>query len=149
MDHAVGRRCPVGRKLVGELLRAGTRITASRNALLMGFGITGARLRLLKTVRRRREPRTVAQLARAMGVSRQTLRATVKDLVAAGFVNLEANMFHRRAPIVVLTPQGNECLDRLLHVEQRWISELTRGFDEHLLAQTEWVVRCLRERLAE
>jgi DNA-binding MarR family transcriptional regulator len=131
------------------VLRASARIAASRNALLIGFGITGPRLRVMKTIRRRGSPRTVSQLARSIGVSRQTVQATVKDLVAAGFLDLEENMFHRRAPIVMLTPQGAACLDQLLQVEQRWVADLTRGFDEHLLAQTEWVLRCLRERLEE
>lgn len=141
---------PIGRKLVGELLRASARVEASRNTLLGGFDMTGPRVRLMKMVRRRRrEPRTVSQLARAIGVSRQTLQETVNDLVAAGFVNLESNAFHRRAPIVVLTAGGDACLDQLLLVEQRWIADLTRGFDEQLLAQTEWVLRCLRERLMD
>src|SRR5437868_9005178 len=86
-----------GRKLVGEVLRASARIAASRNALLIGFGMTGPRLRVMKTIRRKREPRTVSQLARAIGVSRQTLRATVRDLVKVGFVELEQNEHHRRA----------------------------------------------------
>ena len=149
MNQAVDRDSPIGRKLVGEVLRASARIAASRSALLIGFGMTGPRLRVMKMIRRRREPRTVSQLARAIGVSRQTLQATVHDLAAAGFVNLEENAFHRRAPIVVLSVQGEACLDRLLQVEQRWIADLTRGFDERLLAQTEWVVRCLRERLED
>ncbi|MEJ0038567.1 MAG: MarR family winged helix-turn-helix transcriptional regulator [Gammaproteobacteria bacterium] len=140
---------PIGRKLVGEVLRASARLEVSRNALLSGFGVTGPRLRLMKMIRRRRVPRTVSQLARAIGVSRQTLQETVRDLVTVGLLNLEENAYDRRAPIVVLTPEGEACLDRLLPIEQRWIADLTRGFDEHLLAQTEWVVRCLRERLVE
>lgn len=140
---------PVGCKLVGELLRASARVEASRNAVLGGFGMTGPRVRLMRMVRRRREPRTVSQLARAIGVSRQTLRDIVRDLVSSGFLNLEPNAFHRRAPIVTLTPQGEACLDQVQPVEQRWIADLTRGFDESVLAQTEWVLRCLRERLTE
>jgi DNA-binding MarR family transcriptional regulator len=148
-EGSVERARPIARKLVGEVLRAGRRIAVSRNAVFVGFGVTGPRLRLMKSIRRRRVPRTVSQLARSIGVSRQTLRETVKDLVAMGLLNLEPNMFHRRAPIVVLTRDGEACLDQLLRIEQRWIADLTRGFDEHLLAQTEWVLRCLRERLEE
>ena len=139
----------IGRKLVGEVLRASARIAVSRNTLLIGFGATGPRLRLMKMVRRKREPRTVSQLARAIGVSRQTLQATVQDLVKVGFIDLEPNEQHRRAPIVMLTPDGEACLDRLLQVEQRWLADLARGFDAHVLAQTEWVIRCLRERLCD
>jgi DNA-binding MarR family transcriptional regulator len=139
----------IARKLVGEVLRASGRITASRNALLSGFEMTGPRLRVMKTIRRRRVPQTVSQLARAIGIARQTLQATVRDLAQVGFVEFEPNLFHRKAPIVVLTRDGESCLDRVLLVERRWIADLTRGFDERLLAQTEWVLRCLRERLAD
>jgi DNA-binding MarR family transcriptional regulator len=135
------------RKLVGEILRASARITAARNALLIGFGMTGARLRVMKAIRRRPVPRTVSQLARATGVARQTLQATVRELVAAGFLNFEENLFHRRAPIVVLTASGDALLATLVNVEHRWIADLTRGFDARLVAQTEWVIRCLRDRL--
>ena len=97
MNATEGSRA-VGRKLVGEVLRASARIAASRNALLLGFGMTGPRLRLMKMIRRRRRaPCTVSQLARAIGVSRQTLRATVHDLMRPGLLQLEQNDFHRRA----------------------------------------------------
>src|ERR1044071_6135728 len=64
-SERAGAGRPIGRKLVGELLRASARIAVSRNALLIGFEVTGPRLRLMKTIRRKREPRTVSQLARA------------------------------------------------------------------------------------
>ena len=139
----------IARKLVGEVLRASGRIAAARNALLLGFEMTGPRLRVMKMIRRRRVPQTVSQLARAIGISRQTLQATVRDLARAGFLALEPSLFDRKAQIVVLTPDGESCLDRLLIVERRWIADLTRGFDERLLAQTEWILRCLRERLTD
>ncbi len=139
----------IARKLVGEILRASARVTASRNALLLGAGMTGPRLRVLKMIRRHRAPRTVSQLARDIGVSRQTLQAIVRDLVRADFVELESNVFHRRAPLVVLTQMGTTWLDRLVLIEREWVADLTRGFDERLMAQTEWMLRCLRERVGE
>lgn len=96
----------------------------------------------MKMIRRRKQPRTVPQLARAIGVARQRLQETVRDHVGSGLLNFEPTVFDRRAPIVVLTHHGEACL------EQHWVADLTRGLDERV-AQTEWVVRCLRERLRD
>jgi hypothetical protein len=70
------------RKLVGEILRASARVALARNAALRGYGMTGARLRVLKIIRRCPVPRTVSQLARASGLARQTLQSTVHELAA-------------------------------------------------------------------
>jgi MarR family len=91
-------------KLIGEILRAGARLTAHRNALLAGFGMNSARLRLLKTIRRLPHPLPVTALARVMGVSRQTAQQTARDLEGAGFIMLTGNPRNGRAPLVKLSP---------------------------------------------
>jgi DNA-binding MarR family transcriptional regulator len=137
------------KKLVAEILHAARRITIARDALLIAFELTSAKARLLRMVRRQPVPFTISQLARAMDVSRQTTRVTVHELAAAGFVRVEPNDRHKRAPIVVLTSTGIAALDRLRRAEHRWLLNVTRGFDEHTVAQTEWVIRALRERLCD
>jgi DNA-binding MarR family transcriptional regulator len=135
------------RKLVGEVLRAGRRLAIARDALFAHYGLTGAKVRLLKTVRRLPVPFTMAVLARAMNVTRQTVRTTAHELEAAGLLCLTENYRNCRAPLVTLTTLGRETLEEMLRVEQRWISDITRGFHSDLLAQTEWVIRIVRERV--
>jgi len=134
------------KKLIGEMLRAGLQLASARNAVLTGFGLTGAKLRLLKMMRRLPVPLTVSELARAMNVTRQTVQATASALEAADLVRLTLNMRNRKAPLVVLTTLGQIRLEECLRVEERWIADLTRGFDERVVAQTEWVLRTVRER---
>jgi DNA-binding MarR family transcriptional regulator len=133
-------------KLVGEILRAGRRLTVSRDAMCAGFGMSSARLRLLKTIRQLPIPFTISQLARAMAVTRQTARATVRDLVTAGLLRLKENVHNANAPHVEITDEGLARLSELLRAEERWVEDLTRGFDTRLLAQAEWIVRSIRER---
>jgi hypothetical protein len=45
----------------------------------------------------------------------------------------------RQGAIIVLPPPRGATLD----------SDLTRGFDPRLLAQTEWVIRVMRERVGQ
>jgi DNA-binding MarR family transcriptional regulator len=136
-------------KLIGEILRTGARLTAHRNALLAGFGMNSARLRLLKTIRRLPIPLPVAALARVMGVSRQTAQQTARDLQAAGFIMLIGNPRSGRAPLVELSPSGEMQLERLMRVERRWVAALARGYDELTLAKTAWLLRLVRERASD
>jgi DNA-binding MarR family transcriptional regulator len=134
------------RRLIGEIIHTGRRLTVARDALLAGFGMTSARVRLLKAIRRLPIPFTVAQLARVMDVSRQAARLTARELAAAGLVYLEPNVRHSKAPLVILSDFGRARLEEVLRAEDRWINDLTRGFNERLLKQSEWVIRLSRER---
>lgn len=136
-------------KLVTEILRAGARLTHARNALLVGFGTTSARLRLLKAIHRLPIAFTVSELARALNVSRQTLQPMIHELEAAGLIYIRPNARHVRASVISLSTLGEATLGQMVKVEQRWIADLTRGYNSHLLAQTEWVIRRVRERASE
>jgi len=133
-------------KLIGEIIRAGARLAADRNELMIGFGVTGAGLRLLKTLRMVQHPMSITALARIMRVARQTTRETARHLQAAGFIVVEADPWNSRASLVSLTRDGRKHLETLLRVERRWAAGLGRGFAEPLRAQTAWVLRCVRER---
>ena len=137
------------RKLIAEILRTANQMTTARNALLAGWGLTSARLRLLKMVRRLPIPFTVSGLARAMSVSRQAVQPTVRELEAAGLVCLDVSLRNRKALVVTLTAAGRERLAQVAQVEQRWIADLTRGFSDYETARTAWFVGILRKRLGE
>ncbi len=133
-------------KFIGEILRAGARLAADRDALLLSYGVTGAGLRLLKTIRMIRRPMSVTALARAMSVSRQTVRETARGLCLQGFIAMEIDPWNPRAFLVTLTESGKEMLELLMRYERRWVAGLARGISEPLRAQTVWVLRNVRER---
>jgi DNA-binding MarR family transcriptional regulator len=133
-------------KLIGEIIRAGARLAADRNELMLGFRVTGAGLRLLKTIRMVRHPMPITGLARIMRVSRQTVRETARHLERAGFIAVESDPWNSRACLVSLTQSGRERLEILMRLERRWAKGLGRGFAEPVRAQTAWVLCCVRER---
>lgn len=55
-----------------------------------------------------RHPRTVADLAKAMDVSRQATHMSVQRLIAKGVIELQLAPGSRRDKIVVITEAGNE-----------------------------------------
>jgi DNA-binding MarR family transcriptional regulator len=137
------------RKLIAEILHTANRLTTARNAMLAASGLTSAKLRLLRTVRRLPIPFTVSQLARVMDVSRQAAQSTARELEASGFILLEMNLRNRKSPLVTLTALGRARLEDAEQIEQRWIADVTRGFTDRLTAQTAWVIRLVRERISD
>jgi DNA-binding MarR family transcriptional regulator len=136
-------------KLIAGILRASARITATRNTLLAGWGMTGARLRVLKTIHRIPVPFSVAGLARVMGITRQTLHPMIRELEGAGLILVTMRARNRRVPLIALTTLGKARLEEVVRVERRWLLGLTRGFDDRLLAQTAWVLRIVRDRSSD
>lgn len=134
------------KKVVAEILHTARRLTTARDALLAEFGMTSAKLRLLKTIRRLPHAFTIAALARVMDVSRQTARLTVRELEAAGLVSVAQDSRDRKAHIVVLTALGRVQLEDVLQIEEGWLSGLTAGFADRSLAQAAWLIRIVRER---
>lgn len=60
---------------------------------------------------RREGERTVPQMARAQGLSRQFVQRMVNDARAAGYVDLRDNPAHQRSSLVALTQPGREAID--------------------------------------
>jgi DNA-binding MarR family transcriptional regulator len=72
------------------------------------FGITGPRILLLSAIAP--EARTVSELARTMGSSRQNIQRTTNALVESGLAEYVANPNHRRAKLVRLTAAGDKVM---------------------------------------
>ena len=98
----------------GALLAAGNRLTEPD-------GQTSARWQVLGAIT---EPRTVADIARTMGLARQSVQRTVDVLAGDGLVELVANPAHRRAKLVRLTPTGEQVLRRISARQVEWANDL-------------------------
>ena len=91
----------------GRLLRAGDEIAAPS-------GLTSARWQLLGVIDH--GPATQSEVARVMGLTRQSVRETSTALEAEGMITLENNPHHRRARRLAITDVGRR---RLREVEAR------------------------------
>ncbi len=69
-------------------------------------------------------PSTVAQIARAWGLARQSVQRVADVLVKEGFALYEENPGHRRAQLVRLTPQGRSALRRIQAAQRVWADAL-------------------------
>jgi DNA-binding MarR family transcriptional regulator len=124
----------------GVLLAAGDRLAADQ-------GLTSARWQVLGAIALAGRSLTVPQIARRMGLARQSVQASVNRLVADGMLEAEPNPDHQRSPLVRLTEVGRARYARLTRLQARWIDELADGIDVSDLATAARVLEELSDRL--
>lgn len=109
-------------ELVGEVFRVHGLLLAAGDSLARPAGLTSARWQVLRVVAH--GPATVAQVARTMGLTRQTVRETVSSLVSLGMLAHEDNPHDRRARLLVLTSRGRSALRAVARRQATWARAL-------------------------
>ena len=107
----------------GLLLSAGDSIAGAE-------GLTSTRWQVLGALSLADRPLTVPQIARRMGLTRQSVHATVKRLVQDGLLELVPNEDHRRSPLVRLTEAGRARYASIDRRQAAWVNELAAGMLE-------------------
>jgi DNA-binding MarR family transcriptional regulator len=125
----------------GLLLAAGDDLTGRE-------GLTSARWQVLGAVALADRPPSVPQVARRMGLKRQSVQMSVNHLVADGMLAAGANTEHRRSPVFTLTGRGASAYARLGADQEAWIGRLTDGLSVADLAAASRVLREIAGRLA-
>jgi DNA-binding MarR family transcriptional regulator len=98
-------------RLNGLLLEAGDRMAAPA-------GQTSARWQVMGVIDH--GPMTVSQIARAMGLRRQSVQRTADLLVADGVAEFLANPADKRAKLLTLTTRGRRALRAIERAQFEW-----------------------------
>jgi DNA-binding MarR family transcriptional regulator len=144
------KRTPVGEaatEVILSIFRANGLLLASGDVLSESEGLTSARWQVLGAIALAEHPLTVPQIARRMGITRQSVHATVKRLVADGLVELAPNVDHRRSQLVRLTDLGERRYTALDRRQAEWVNRLARGLGRAELDATARVLAELSARL--
>ena len=117
-------------RLTVLVFRLNGMLTAAGDALAQPVGQTTARWRVLAAVEQ--ESMTVAQIARAWSLARQSVQRVADLLEHDGLVSYEANPAHRRASLLRLTPEGRAALGRIQAAQGEWADAVGReiGIDD-------------------
>lgn len=127
-------------RLNGSLLTTGDRLVAD-------LRLTSARWQVLGVIANTPVPLPVASIARNIGLTRQGVRQVVAELVKSGFARLQPNPHHRRANLVVLTPEGHAVHGVAKERWDRWICELVDGMADIDLRTAAGLLQTMLERL--
>ena len=144
---------PSGRTPAGDALTELVLATFALNGRFLSVaeelarpaGLTAARWQVLGAVLR--EPRTVAGIARVMGLARQSVQRLADRLVEQGLAEYRDNPAHRRAKLLAATGAGLDAV-RAIHPEQvAWADRVTADVDVADLRQALATVERILERL--
>jgi DNA-binding MarR family transcriptional regulator len=114
-------------EVILSIFRANGLLLASGDLLSASEGLTSARWQVMGAIALAERPLTVPQIARRMGLTRQSVHATVKRLVADGLVELAPNADHRRSQLVRLTESGRSRYAAIDRRQTGWVNRLARG----------------------
>jgi DNA-binding MarR family transcriptional regulator len=134
--QADGARSPAGDALTDLVIR-----TFRLNGLFLAVaehmarpaGLTAARWQVLGAVLR--EPLTVSDAARTMGLTRQSVQRLADALVADGMAEYVDNPRHRRAKLLRPTQAGWDAIDVIRPLQHAFTHQVTEGMDAGELRQ--------------
>lgn len=129
------------------VFRANGQLVAAGDVLAAPDELSSARWQVLGAVAQAEQPLTVPQVARRMGLTRQSVRSTVKRLVEDGLLEQAPNLDHRRAHLLRLTELGTSRLEAVNERQAHWANRLSDGFSEQDLKTTVTVLTELCARL--
>jgi DNA-binding MarR family transcriptional regulator len=145
-----GRRTPEGKAGTDVILatfRTNGLIVSAGDRLGAEEGLTSARWQVLGAIALEDRPMTVPQIARRMGLTRQSVHVTTKALIDAGLLELAPNADHRRSPLVAMTELGRTTYDAVDRLQTRWVNELVDGIARSDLETAARVLEELSRRL--
>jgi DNA-binding MarR family transcriptional regulator len=119
--------------LIVRLFRLNGILAAEGETLARPAGQTTARWQVLAAVED--APVTVAQIARTLGLARQSVQRVADALEEAGLFAYEDNPRHRRARLVRMTEEGIEALATIQGAQRPWANEIGAAVGERNLQQ--------------
>jgi DNA-binding MarR family transcriptional regulator len=125
-------------ELAVHVFRLNGLLTAAGDAMAEPAGQTTARWRVLAAIEDR--PLTVAQIARAWRLARQSVQRVADLLVDDGLATYEDNPNHRRAKLLRITPEGTAAMETIRLAQEVWADRLGEEVGEEDL-------RAVNERL--
>jgi DNA-binding MarR family transcriptional regulator len=145
-DH----RTPEGEattRVILSVFRANGLLLAAGDLLAADEGLTSARWQVLGAIALAGRPLTVPQIARRMGLTRQSVHATVGRLARDGLLTFAPNVDHRRSPLVSLTEHGRATYSATDRRQAGWVNRLADGIDRADLETAAGVLDELSRRL--
>lgn len=123
------------------------RVLEAADVMSGGFGLTGARWQVMKVAAR--QALTVSQIARRLGLKRQSVQRTVDQLAGQGLVELAPNADHQRASLVGLSAEGRRILASLESRQHAWLGRCLRGLGRAELESLAHSLGGLSERVGQ
>lgn len=133
--------------LVIEVFRLNGLALSAGDLLSGSAGLTSARWQVLGVVDH--SPASVADVARVMGLRRQSVQVTADALERDGYIAYVDNPHHRRAKLISLTKEGERALRMVEARHATWANRLGKRVERATLQAALDGLRAVREVLEQ
>jgi DNA-binding MarR family transcriptional regulator len=132
-------------ELILEIFRLNGRLLSAGDALTRPLGQTGARWQVLGALDE--DGRTVADVGRRMGLTRQSVQRTADLLEADGLLSYADNPAHQRAKLAMLTPRGRATLGAITTRQMEWANRIASCLAENDLQHAIHTLQRVRQAM--
>ena len=116
-------------QLILEVFSLHQQLIIAGDGLSAPFALTSAKWKVLGGIALSEKPPTVSQVARKMGLSRQSVQRLCNDLRAFGMLNLLHNPKDKRACCWQLSAKGWDSYRQVMQAQEAWIEQISQGID--------------------
>ncbi len=149
-DHGRQVHTPSGAAftdLLLETFQLNGRLLVEGDRLVKHLNLTSARWQVLGAIDLAYVPLTVAQIARNMGLQRQSVQRLANILSSEELVVFVENPHHKRSKLIQLTNRGQAILKKVKRVQVKWANRVSSGLREGDLRQAVGILREINCRL--
>ncbi len=133
--------------LILETFRLNGRLLAAGDKLVQDLGLSSARWQVMGALTD--GPLPAAQIARKMGLARQSVQRIVDILAAEQTVEFADNPFHQRAKLIRLTDTGQALYQEVMQRQPQWANQLAKGLSAQEIKSIIHSMETIRQRLEE
>jgi DNA-binding MarR family transcriptional regulator len=131
--------------LILEVFRLNGRLLSAGDVLTRPLGQTSARWQILGALDE--SARTVSDIGRRMGLTRQSVQRTADLLASDGLLSYIDNPAHQRAKLAKLTPRGEMTLGAITSRQIEWANRVASRLAETDLQHAIGTLQQVRESL--
>ncbi len=136
-------------ELIGESFRLNSRLQTTADRMARDVGLTGTRWQMLNAVAQATRPATISDIARWMGLARQSVQQVANALAKGDLIAYQSNPKHQRAPLVVVTKKAAKLLEQLDEQRFDWARTVAATLPATDIKVASDILRAVREQLGD
>ena len=136
-------------ELIGESFRLNSRLQTTADRMARDVGLTGTRWQVLNAVAQATRPATISDIARWMGLARQSVQQVANVLAKDRLIAYAPNPKHQRASLVVVTKKAAKLLEQLDEQRFAWARTVAATLPATDIKVASDILCAVREQLGD
>jgi len=136
-------------ELIGESFRLNSHLQTTADRMARDVGLTGTRWQVLNAVAQATRPATISDIARWMGLARQSVQQVANALAEDDLIAYQPNPKHQRASLVVVTKKAAKLLEQLDEQRFAWARTVAATLPATNIKGASDILRAVRDQLGD